>query len=74
MGWLAYPLFAIDLSGSYPWGWLALSGPACMYWLLRHVSGIPPLEEHLIKSRGAAYRAYQERTSAFFPLPANWGV
>jgi len=39
--------------------------------LLRHVSGIPPLEKHLIQSRGDAYRAYQNRTSAFFPLPAK---
>ena len=71
LGWLAYPLFAIDIFGGYPWGWLALAGPVCMYWLLRHVSGIPPLEKHLIQSRGAAYRAYQNRTSAFFPLPAR---
>jgi steroid 5-alpha reductase family enzyme len=70
-GWLAYPIFAIDLSGAYPWGWLALAGPLCMYLLLRHVSGIPPLEKHLIQSRGDAYRAYQNRTSAFFPLPAK---
>jgi steroid 5-alpha reductase family enzyme len=69
LGWLAYPLFAIDLSGGYPLGWLALAGPVCMYWLLRHVSGIPPLEQHLMQSRGAAYRSYQARTSAFFPLP-----
>jgi steroid 5-alpha reductase family enzyme len=69
LGWLAYPLFAIDLSGGYPLGWLALAGPVCMYWLLRHVSGIPPLEQHLMQSRGPAYRSYQARTSAFFPLP-----
>ncbi len=71
LGWLAYPIFAIDLSGTYPWGWLALAGPLCMYWLLRHVSGIPLLEKHLIQSRGDAYHAYQNRTSAFFPLPAK---
>jgi len=71
LGWLVYPLFAIDLSGAYPWGWLALVGPVCMYWLLRYVSGIPPLEKHLLQSRGAAYRAYQARTSAFFPFPAK---
>ena len=69
LGWVAYPLLAIDLSGAYPWGWLALAGPACMYWLLAHVSGIPPLERHMLRSRGAAYRAYQDRTSAFFPAP-----
>lgn len=71
LGWTAYPLFAIDFTGAYPWGWLALAGPACMYWLLRHVSGVPPLEEHMLASRGDAYRRYQQRTSAFFPMPAR---
>ncbi len=68
-GWLAYPLLAIDFSGSYPIGWIALAGPACMYWLLAYVSGVPPLEEHMLRSRGEAYRAYQARTNVFFPGP-----
>jgi steroid 5-alpha reductase family enzyme len=66
-GWVAYPLLAI--SGDWWWGWLALSGPAFMYWLLVHVSGIPLLEQQMLKSRGDAFRAYQARVSAFFPLP-----
>lgn len=66
LGWLAYPLLAI---GMWPWGWFALLAPLCMYWLLAHVSGIPPLEAHMLETRGDAYRAYQARTSAFFPLP-----
>ena len=53
LGWVAYPLLAIDLVGAYPWGWLALAGPVCMYWLLAHVSGIPPL--------GAAHAALARR-------------
>lgn len=69
LGWLSYPLIAIDPSGSYLWGWLALVGPICMYWLLVHVSGIPPLEQHMLRSRGASFRAHQARTSAFFPRP-----
>lgn len=69
LGWLAYPLIAIDLSGDYVWGWLALAAPLCMYWLLAHVSGIPPLEEHMLATRGAKYQDYIKRTSAFFPLP-----
>ena len=69
LGWLTYPLIAIDLTGQYPFGFLALAGPACMYWLLVYVSGIPPLEEHMLRSRGEAFRAYQHRTNAFFPGP-----
>jgi steroid 5-alpha reductase family enzyme len=68
-GWLAYPLLAIDLGGAYPWGWIALAGPACMYWLLVHVSGIPPLEQHMLERRGEKFRGYQARTNAFFPAP-----
>ena len=68
-GWLAYPIIAIDLTGQYPWGFLALAGPAVMCWLLVYVSGIPPLEEHMLRSRGEAFRAYQRRTNAFFPWP-----
>ena len=68
-GWLAYPLLAIDLAGAYPWGWTALAGPACMYWLLVYVSGIPPLEQHMLRTRGDKFRAYQNRTNAFFPAP-----
>ncbi len=66
LGWLAYPLLAI---GAWQWGWVALAAPACMYWLLVHVSGVPPLEEHMLETRGDAYRAYQARTNAFFPAP-----
>ncbi|MEZ5856269.1 MAG: DUF1295 domain-containing protein [Hyphomicrobiaceae bacterium] len=69
LGWLAYPIIAIAFSGSYPVGWIALVAPAAMYWFLVHVSGIPPLEAHMLRSRGDAYRAYQARTNAFFPFP-----
>jgi steroid 5-alpha reductase family enzyme len=67
--WLAYPLIAIDLSGYNPLGWLALAAPAAMYWVLVYVSGIPPLEEHMLRSRGAQFRALQTRTRPFFPFP-----
>ena len=71
-GWLAYPVIAIALS--YPWGWVALLAPVFMYWILVHVTGIPPLEQQMLRSRGARYRDYQLRTSAFFPLPPHKGV
>jgi len=69
--WLAYPLIAIDLAGVNPYGWLAVLAPACMYWVLVYVSGIPPLEEHMLRSRGETFRAYQRRTRAFFPFPVT---
>lgn len=69
LGWVAYPVIAISFAGDWWTGLLALVGPALMYWLLVHVSGIPPLEAHMLRSRGDAFRAYQARTSAFFPLP-----
>jgi steroid 5-alpha reductase family enzyme len=65
--WLAWPMIAI--SSGYLWGWAALLGPAFMYWILVHVTGIPPLEEHMLRTRGEAFRDYRRRTSAFFPRP-----
>ncbi|MGE3245710.1 MAG: DUF1295 domain-containing protein [Beijerinckiaceae bacterium] len=67
--WMALPVFAVNLDGSYPWGWLSLAAPASMYWLLTKVSGVPLLEEHMEKKYGDPYREYQRTTSAFFPLP-----
>jgi steroid 5-alpha reductase family enzyme len=66
-GWLAYPVIAI--STDYPWGWATLLAPLFMYWILVHVTGIPPLEQQMLRSRGARYGDYQSRTSKFFPLP-----
>jgi steroid 5-alpha reductase family enzyme len=70
-GWLAYPVIAlsIDRPFDYPWGWATLLAPAFMYWILVYVTGIPPLEQQMLRSRGDRYRQYQSRTSVFFPLP-----
>lgn len=67
--WVAFALFALNLSGDWPWGFVALTGPACMYWLLRYVSGVPPLEDHMMAKYGANYEQYQKNTSVFFPRP-----
>lgn len=50
------------------WGWASLVAPTLMYVLLRHVSGVPPLEAHMLRSRGEAYSAYQRRVPAFWPF------
>src|SRR5882757_5460719 len=71
-GWLAYPVIAI--SPDYAWGIATLLAPAFMYWILVHVTGIPPLEAQMLRSRGERYREYQSRTSAFFPVPPQKGV
>jgi steroid 5-alpha reductase family enzyme len=71
-GWLAYPVIAI--SPDYPWGWATLLAPLFMYWILVHVTGIPPLEQQMLRSRGERYRDYQARTSMFFPLPQKGAI
>jgi len=67
LGWLAFPLIALE--PSQPVTWLSLAAPLVMYGLLRYVSGVPPLEAAMLKSRGDAFRDYQRRVSVFFPLP-----
>jgi steroid 5-alpha reductase family enzyme len=51
---------------STPCGWLTLASPALMTFLLMRVSGVTLLEKGLTASR-PGYRAYIERTPAFFP-------
>ncbi len=67
--WLGIALIALSPSGVWAWGWAALGAPAFMVWLLTRVSGIPPLEAHMERSRGRAWRDYAARTSPFLPLP-----
>ena len=75
-GWQAYPVIAlaVDHPLFYPWGFATLLAPLFMYWILVHVTGIPPLEQQMLRSRGERYRDYQSRTSKFFPLPPQTGV
>jgi len=71
LGWLAYPVIAIPIGDplSYLWGWASLLAPVFMYWILVHVTGVPPLEQQMLRSRGQRYRDYQSRTRMFFPRP-----
>lgn len=61
--WVAYFVFAL----ASPWGWVAIVGPASILYLLLRVTGIPMTEEQSLRSRGDAYRRYQQTTSAFVP-------
>jgi len=72
LGWTGTAIIAFGIASPNPFGWIGLSAPTLMYWLLVHVSGIPPLEEHMLRTRADAFRAYQRRTSAFFPFPPRF--
>jgi steroid 5-alpha reductase family enzyme len=61
--WVAY--FVVALAS--PFGWVAVIGPASILYLLLRVTGIPLTEEQSLRSRGDAYRRYQQTTSAFVP-------
>lgn len=61
--WVGFALFALASS----WGWLAFISPLAILFLLLRVTGIPLTEEQSIRSKGDAYRRYQQTTNAFFP-------
>ena len=63
--WCGWPLIAFG----FPTGFVTMAAPAFIYWLLNHVSGVPPLEQSMRASRGAAFDAYAKRVSRFFPRP-----
>ncbi len=63
--WIAFVLPGVLA----PWGLLTLLAPAAMLFFVLKVTGIPPSEAQAVRSRGEAYRAYQQRVSAFLPLP-----
>jgi steroid 5-alpha reductase family enzyme len=68
--WWAYVLLAI---GGPAW-WGTIFGPLFMIYFLFRVTGIPPTEAQALKSRGDAYRDYQNTTSVFFPWPPKPGA
>lgn len=61
--WVAYFVFAL----ASPLGWLAIVGPAGILFLLLRVTGIPMAEAQSLRSKGDAYRRYQQTTNAFVP-------
>jgi len=71
--WLVWVAFALFASAS-PWGWATFYCPALMLFFLLKVTGLRYTEEQLLRSKGAAYQTYQQRTSAFipwFPKPSS---
>ncbi len=61
--WVAYALFALNA----PWGALGVLSPLLILLFLFRVTGIPETEAQALRSRGEAYRRYQQTTSVFVP-------
>jgi steroid 5-alpha reductase family enzyme len=61
--WIAYFVMAL----ASPYGWIAIISPILILYLLLKVTGAPLVEAEGIRTKGDAYRLYQERTSEFFP-------
>lgn len=61
--WMAYPVWAFGADRQV----LAWIGPVLMYIFLRYLTGVPHTERQALKSRGEAYRRYQQTTNVFFP-------
>ena len=47
------------------WGWVGLLGPLTLNFLIRFVSGVPPIENK--KRSEPAYKTYMQRTNAILP-------
>jgi steroid 5-alpha reductase family enzyme len=63
--WFTYVAIAV---GAPHAAW-SLAGPVVMFVFLRWISGIPFTEAQALRTRGADYRDYQQRTSMLFPWP-----
>lgn len=55
------------MAAASPWGFVTIYCPLVILYLLLKVTGIPLAEAQSLKSRGEAYRQYQQTTSAFIP-------
>lgn len=64
--WLVWVGFALAAWPS-PGGYLALICPLLILFFLFKVTGIPATEAQALRSRGEAYRRYQQTTSVFIP-------
>ena len=63
--WLGFAIYGL----AFPGGWIALFGQALIFATIWKVTGIPSTENQALRSKGDAYRRYQQTTSVFVPLP-----
>ena len=61
--WMAWAFFAWD-SRHGEWGFLS---PGAILYFVLFLTGIPPTEKQALRTKGEAYKRYQETTSVFVP-------
>lgn len=61
--WVGYGIMALGST----YGWLGLISQGIILYLLLKVSGIPYTEAEALRTKGDAYRDYQDRVSPFIP-------
>jgi steroid 5-alpha reductase family enzyme len=61
--WFSFFIFMLGTSGLI---W-SIYSPLIILFLLLKVTGVPPSEAQSLKSRGEAYKEYQQKTSVFIP-------
>jgi steroid 5-alpha reductase family enzyme len=66
--WLHWWAYVFLGYGSDYW-WLCWTGLLVMYVFITRITGIPYVEQQSLRSKGDAYRDYQQTTSSFFLLP-----
>src|SRR5215208_2906023 len=62
-GWLGHAIYGLAFWESG--GWLALFTQGLLLASIVWITGIPPTEDQALRSKGDAYRAYQQRVSRF---------
>lgn len=68
--WFAY----VAIAAASDYWWVALMGPVVMYVFITRITGVPYVEQQSLRSKGDAYRNYQNTTPMFFPsLRVNSG-
>jgi steroid 5-alpha reductase family enzyme len=61
--WVSYFLFAL----ASPYWYLAMISPVIILYLLLKVTGIPATEQQSLRSKGEAFKKYQQKTNVFIP-------
>jgi steroid 5-alpha reductase family enzyme len=61
--WVSYFVFAL----ASPYGYIAIISPAIILYLLLKVTGIPMTEQQSLRTKGEAFKKYQEKVSVFIP-------